>query len=85
MLLSVMDLLLENYFSTHFTAHSDLCSNSEVRNNRLILLLCQMPIRTLVGIGQYLSSRKVLLGVLAARNVLVCDDNVVKTCDSGLA
>lgn len=34
---------------------------------------------------QYLSSRKVLHGDLAARNILLCDDNVVKICDFGLA
>ncbi|XP_055921707.1 vascular endothelial growth factor receptor 1-like isoform X2 [Eupeodes corollae] len=33
----------------------------------------------------YLSSRKVLHGDLAARNILLCDDNVVKICDFGLA
>lgn len=34
---------------------------------------------------QYLVSQKVLHGDLAARNVLLCDDNVVKICDFGLA
>ncbi|XP_037049515.1 vascular endothelial growth factor receptor 1-like isoform X2 [Bradysia coprophila] len=34
---------------------------------------------------EYLSSRKVLHGDLAARNVLLCDGNVVKICDFGLA
>ena len=34
---------------------------------------------------QYLASRKVLHGDLAARNILLCDDNVVKICDFGLA
>lgn len=34
---------------------------------------------------QYLVSRKVLHGDLAARNILLCDDNVVKICDFGLA
>lgn len=34
---------------------------------------------------QYLSSRNVLHGDLAARNVLLCEDNVVKICDFGLA
>ncbi|XP_029408232.2 vascular endothelial growth factor receptor 1 isoform X11 [Bactrocera dorsalis] len=33
----------------------------------------------------YLSSRKVLHGDLAARNILLCEDNVVKICDFGLA
>lgn len=33
----------------------------------------------------YLSSRKVLHGDLAARNILLSDDNVVKICDFGLA
>lgn len=33
----------------------------------------------------YLASRKVLHGDLAARNVLLGDDNVVKICDFGLA
>ncbi|KAJ6629276.1 Vascular endothelial growth factor receptor 1 [Pseudolycoriella hygida] len=33
----------------------------------------------------YLSSRKVLHGDLAARNILLCNDNVVKICDFGLA
>lgn len=33
----------------------------------------------------YLASRNVLHGDLAARNVLLCDDNVVKICDFGLA
>ncbi|XP_030384764.1 vascular endothelial growth factor receptor 1 isoform X2 [Scaptodrosophila lebanonensis] len=33
----------------------------------------------------YLSSKKVLHGDLAARNILLCDDNVVKICDFGLA
>ncbi|XP_031632076.1 neuroglian-like [Contarinia nasturtii] len=33
----------------------------------------------------YLASRKVLHGDLAARNVLLCNDNVVKICDFGLA
>lgn len=34
---------------------------------------------------RYLSSRKVLHGDLAARNILLCSDNVVKICDFGLA
>nr|XP_023029901.1 vascular endothelial growth factor receptor 1-like [Leptinotarsa decemlineata] len=34
---------------------------------------------------EYLSSRKVLHGDLAARNILLADDNVVKICDFGLA
>lgn len=33
----------------------------------------------------YLASRKVLHGDLAARNILLCEDNVVKICDFGLA
>lgn len=33
----------------------------------------------------YLSSRNILHGDLAARNILLCDDNVVKVCDFGLA
>ncbi|XP_055301868.1 vascular endothelial growth factor receptor 3-like [Sitodiplosis mosellana] len=33
----------------------------------------------------YLVSRKVLHGDLAARNILLCDDNIVKICDFGLA
>lgn len=33
----------------------------------------------------YLASRKVLHGDLAARNILLCDGNVVKICDFGLA
>lgn len=33
----------------------------------------------------YLVSKKVLHGDLAARNVLLCQDNVVKICDFGLA
>ena len=33
----------------------------------------------------YLASRKVLHGDLAARNILLCDENVVKICDFGLA
>lgn len=33
----------------------------------------------------YLASRKVLHGDLAARNILLCNDNVVKICDFGLA
>lgn len=34
---------------------------------------------------EYLSSQKVLHGDLAARNVLLCEMNVVKICDFGLA
>ncbi|XP_037297097.1 vascular endothelial growth factor receptor 1 isoform X3 [Manduca sexta] len=34
---------------------------------------------------EYLASRKVLHGDLAARNVLLADDNIVKICDFGLA
>lgn len=34
---------------------------------------------------QYLTSRKVLHGDLAARNILLSDNNVVKICDFGLA
>lgn len=34
---------------------------------------------------QYLASKKVLHGDLATRNILLCDDNVVKICDFGLA
>lgn len=34
---------------------------------------------------KYLSSRKVLHGDLAARNVLLSDGNLVKICDFGLA
>lgn len=34
---------------------------------------------------EYLSSRKVLHGDLAARNILLCDNNIVKICDFGLA
>ena len=33
----------------------------------------------------YLTTRKVLHGDLAARNILLCDNNVVKICDFGLA
>lgn len=33
----------------------------------------------------YLSSRNVLHGDLAARNILLCSNNVVKICDFGLA
>ncbi|XP_055308104.1 fibroblast growth factor receptor 3-like [Sitodiplosis mosellana] len=33
----------------------------------------------------YLASRKVLHGDLAARNILLCDENVIKICDFGLA
>ncbi|XP_055710177.1 vascular endothelial growth factor receptor 1 isoform X3 [Phlebotomus papatasi] len=33
----------------------------------------------------YLASRNILHGDLAARNILLCDDNVVKICDFGLA
>lgn len=33
----------------------------------------------------YLSSRKVLHGDLAARNILLAEDNIVKICDFGLA
>ncbi|XP_055309598.1 platelet-derived growth factor receptor alpha-like [Sitodiplosis mosellana] len=33
----------------------------------------------------YLASRKVLHGDLAARNILLCDNNVIKICDFGLA
>lgn len=33
----------------------------------------------------YLASRKVLHGDLAARNILLADDNIVKICDFGLA
>ncbi|KAL5278984.1 KDR family protein [Megaselia abdita] len=33
----------------------------------------------------YLASKKVLHGDLAARNILLCEDNVVKICDFGLA
>lgn len=34
---------------------------------------------------EYLASRKVLHGDLAARNVLLADNNIVKICDFGLA
>ncbi|XP_017787251.1 PREDICTED: vascular endothelial growth factor receptor 1 isoform X2 [Nicrophorus vespilloides] len=34
---------------------------------------------------EYLSSRKVLHGDLAARNILLADNNIVKICDFGLA
>ncbi|XP_070133064.1 vascular endothelial growth factor receptor 1-like [Drosophila bipectinata] len=34
---------------------------------------------------EYLSSKQVLHGDLAARNILLCDKNVVKICDFGLA
>lgn len=34
---------------------------------------------------EYLASRKVLHGDLAARNILLTDDNIVKICDFGLA
>lgn len=34
---------------------------------------------------QYLTTRKVLHGDLAARNILLCDDGVVKVSDFGLA
>lgn len=33
----------------------------------------------------YLASKKVLHGDLAARNILLCENNVVKICDFGLA
>jgi FMS-like tyrosine kinase 1 len=33
----------------------------------------------------YLASKKVLHGDLAARNVLLCEGNVVKICDFGLS
>lgn len=34
---------------------------------------------------EYLASRKVLHGDLAARNILLAEDNIVKICDFGLA
>lgn len=34
---------------------------------------------------EFLVSRKVLHGDLAARNILLCDNNTVKICDFGLA
>lgn len=34
---------------------------------------------------EYLASRKVLHGDLAARNILLSDHNIVKICDFGLA
>ena len=34
---------------------------------------------------EYLASRRVLHGDLAARNILLADHNVVKICDFGLA
>ena len=34
---------------------------------------------------EYLSSRKVFHGDLAARNILLCDENVIKICDFGLS
>lgn len=34
---------------------------------------------------EYLASRRVLHGDLAARNILLADNNVVKICDFGLA
>lgn len=34
---------------------------------------------------EYLATRKVLHGDLAARNILLADNNVVKICDFGLA
>lgn len=34
---------------------------------------------------EYLASEKVLHGDLAARNVLLCDNKIVKICDFGLA
>ncbi|XP_069682523.1 vascular endothelial growth factor receptor 1-like isoform X2 [Periplaneta americana] len=34
---------------------------------------------------EYLASRKVMHGDLAARNILLADDNIVKICDFGLA
>lgn len=34
---------------------------------------------------KFLSSKNVLHGDLAARNVLLCDENIVKICDFGLA
>lgn len=33
----------------------------------------------------YLATRKIIHGDLAARNVLLCEGNVVKICDFGLA
>lgn len=33
----------------------------------------------------YVASKKVLHGDLAARNILLCENNVVKICDFGLA
>lgn len=33
----------------------------------------------------YLTKRKVLHGDLAARNILLCNNNVIKICDFGLA
>jgi len=34
---------------------------------------------------EYLSSKRVIHGDLAARNILLSNDNVVKICDFGLA
>lgn len=39
----------------------------------------------ITGGMHYLASRRVLHGDLAARNILLCHQNVVKICDFGLA
>lgn len=71
--------------STRQTLHS----NSQRDNNgpaRMITttdLLCWA--RQIACGMQYLVSKNVLHGDLAARNILLCDNNVVKICDFGLA
>lgn len=59
-----------------------ICKGSQIVVNTTSLISWSFQISR--GMG-YLASKKVIHGDLAARNVLLCEDNVVKICDFGLA
>lgn len=59
-----------------------ICKGSEIAINTSTLISWSFQISR--GMD-YLASKKIIHGDLAARNVLLCEDNVIKICDFGLA
>ncbi|XP_055307327.1 platelet-derived growth factor receptor alpha-like [Sitodiplosis mosellana] len=76
-------------------SHSGNCSADDVGTSSNLIDSDPMPQITTIDLlcwsfqitrgMHYLASRKMMHGDLAARNILLCNENVIKICDFGLA